>query len=95
MHYGTIFDRMTAIGVPFVGPKAPHGRQSTDPEKREAGDVLTFYMPQEGKPEKATQQLDFVFATDNIADRIAVRALNGVDDWGPSDHCRILIDLPD
>ena len=95
MHYGTVFDRMAAIGLPFVGPQAPHGRQPTDPGKRETGDVLTFYTPQEGRPEKATQQLDFVFATRNIADRVAVRALNEVEEWGPSDHCRILIELPD
>ena len=95
MHYGTVFDRMAAIGVPFVGPQAPHGRQPTNLEKREAGDVLTFYTPQEGRPEKATQQLDFVFATQNIADHVTVRALNDVSEWGPSDHCRILIEAPD
>ena len=95
MHYGTVFDRMTAIGVPFVGPRAPNGRQPTNPHKRRSGDVLSFYTPREGKPEKATQQLDFVFATTNIADRLSIRALNEVDDWGPSDHCRILIELPD
>ena len=95
MHYGTVFDRMAAIGLPFVGPQAPHGRQPTNPRKRETDDVLTFYTPQEGKPEKATQQLDFVFATRNIANRVAVRALNEVEEWGPSDHCRILIELPD
>ena len=95
MHYGTVFDRMAAIGVPFIGPRAPYGRQPTSPHKFDSGDVLTYYTPRQGKPEKATQQLDFVFATRNIADRISVRALNEVDDWGPSDHCRILIELPD
>ncbi len=95
MHYGTVFDRMEAIGVPFIGPRAPNGRQSTNPHRRASGDVLTFYTPREGRPAKASQQLDFVFATRNIGDRLSVRALNEVDDWGPSDHCRILIELPD
>lgn len=95
MHYGTVFDRMAAIGVPFVGPQAPHGRQPTGRARRDRSDVLTYYTPKEAKPEKARQQLDFVFATSNIANRLSVRALNEVDEWGPSDHCRILIDLPD
>ena len=94
MHYGTVFDRMEAIGVPFAGPQAPSGRQPTSRDGRESRDVLTFYTPREGKPNKATQQLDFVFATPNIANRISVRALNEVEEWGPSDHCRILVELP-
>ena len=36
-------------------------------------------------------QLDFVFASEGMADSIQVRALNGVEEWGPSDHCRIEI----
>ena len=34
---------------------------------------------------------DFVFASEGMADSIQVRALNGVEEWGPSDHCRIEI----
>ena len=79
---------------PSAGPQAPSGRQPTSRDGRESRDVLTFYTPREGKPEKATQQLDFVFATPNIANRISVRALNEVEEWGPSDHCRILVELP-
>ena len=92
--YGTAFDRMEAIGVPFVGPTGPEaGRQPTNASRRKWGDVLTFYTPRQGSPAKATQQLDFAFATKNLHRRLAIRALNDVDGWGPSDHCRILIDL--
>ena len=95
MHYGTVFDRMAAIGVPFVGPCVPRERQSADVQRHRGDDILTFYTPKQAKPENATQQLDFVFATENIGRQLKVHALNQVDDWGPSDHCRILIELPD
>jgi hypothetical protein len=29
----------------------------------------------------------------NIAESVNVRALNEVDEWGPSDHCRIVISV--
>lgn len=32
-----------------------------------------------------------VFASTDLADRVRVHALNLSDEWGPSDHCRILI----
>jgi hypothetical protein len=42
----------------------------------------------------ATRQLDFVFASHALANRVSVRALNNnTDEWGPSDHCRVLIEL--
>ena len=92
-HYGTIFDRMEAIGVPFVGPQAPFGRVPTNSARRAAGDVVTYYTPKQREAAKASQQLDFVFATNNLGSQLSVTALNEVDGWGPSDHCRILIDL--
>jgi exonuclease III len=42
----------------------------------------------------ATRQLDFVFASHALAERLSVRALNtDPDEWGPSDHCRVAIEL--
>ena len=34
-----------------------------------------------------------MFVSRPIAHRLTVRSLNDPDDWGPSDHCRIMIDL--
>jgi len=92
-NYQTVFDRMTAIGVPFVGPHGPEGgRQPEYASTRKAGNVVTFRLA--GNPSEATreQQLDFVFATRKVRP-LSVRALNQPSDWGPSDHCRILIEV--
>ena len=90
----SIFTRMDSLDLPCVGPDAPEGgRQAREP--RHAEDVVTFYLPAEREPANASQQLDYVFATRNIVERVTVRALNGLnpDEWGPSDHCRISIEL--
>ena len=64
-------------GLPLIGPHTP-----------------TFYSPPNGQtPADATLQLGYVFASRPIAHRLTVQALNDPDDWGPSDHCRIAIDL--
>jgi len=42
----------------------------------------------------ATNQLDYVFASRGFHESIWVRALNAVDERGPSDHCRIHCQCP-
>ena len=41
----------------------------------------------------AVRQLDYAFASRGFHERVKVRALNGVEEWGPSDHCRLLIEV--
>ena len=73
----TVFGDMMRIGLPLIGPHA-----------------ATYYNPPQGqKPSDASLQLDYVFASRPIAHRLTVRALNNPADWGPSDHCRIVIEL--
>ena len=94
--YATVFERMEALGVPFVGPRHPHGRQAhpwPDELPRESLNVPTYYSAQQRSPTAATRQLDFVFASRGLADTVHVRALNEPNEWGPSDHCRLEIDL--
>ena len=90
-----MFERAEALGLRFVGPQHPNGRQA-DPWPAELpADSLcvpTFHHNQQ-TPATATRQLDFVFASRALADHVHVRALNGEDEWGPSDHCRVLIDV--
>ena len=89
----TVFDRMEAIGIPLVGPRYPHGRQA-DPWPtwlpEDSRNVPTYQRIGEC-PTTARDQLDYVFASQSMAESIEVRALNGVEEWGPSDHCRIEI----
>jgi hypothetical protein len=93
--YETVFSRMEALGFKFLGPQRPHGRQA-DPWPGElppeSGNVPTYYRRGQS-PEACTRQLDFVFASGPIATRLSVRAHNAPDDWGPSDHCRVEIEL--
>lgn len=93
--YESVFDRADALGLRFVGPRAPDGRRA-DPWPtelpRESLCVPTFHHNRQ-RPATATRQLDFVFASKTIADHVHVRALNDPDDWGPSDHCRLVIDF--
>ena len=91
----TIFDRMQALGLEFVGPQYPNGRKP---------DSIPRYMPDNtqnvpifhtntSSPATAEYQLDYVFASRGFHESLKVRALNGVDEWGPSDHCRIVIEI--
>lgn len=93
--YATIFSRMESLGLKFVGPQAPNGRQA-DPWPSELPlenkNVPTFYSSRQ-TPETATRQLDFVFASENLVDKIEINAINQPDQWGSSDHCMVKIDV--
>ncbi|MXY48285.1 MAG: hypothetical protein F4Y38_03180 [Gemmatimonadetes bacterium] len=52
----------------------------------------TYYYPGQ-TPATATRQLDYVFASHSMKDHIRTKALNDPEEWGPSDHCRILIEV--
>jgi hypothetical protein len=94
--YDTVFDRMAVLGLKFVGPQAPEGGRQAEPWPEELPEgslnVPTFHSNSQ-TPATASRQLDFVFASDSIADRVMVKALNGIKEWGPSDHCRIMINV--
>ena len=93
--YQSVFTRMDALGVPLVGPQAPQGRQADpwpDELPLESKNVPTFHSNRQ-TPATATRQLDYVFASRDLADSVRVRALNEPDQWGPSDHCRLEIQI--
>ena len=79
--YRSVITRMEALGMKYLGPK-------TDDNER----VPTFHTQSEG-PANAVTQFDHVFASRWMQDSIAVQALNDPDEWGHSDHCRILATL--
>jgi len=93
--YASVFTRLESLGLKFVGPQAPNGRHANPwpaelpPDSK---NVSTFHSNRQ-TPETASRQLDFVFASGNIANHVNVFALNQPREWGPSDHCRIIVDL--
>ena len=96
-----IWDRMAALDLEFLGPQYPNGRLSAESPKgvpANTRNVPTHY-DRDGAasgvnvktPLDAQRQLDYVFASRGFHESIRTCALNGVEEWGPSDHCRILI----
>ncbi len=90
-----VWDRMKEIGLEFMGPQHPNGRQpdsfpSFVPANSE--NVVTYHLSGES-PATGKRQLDYVFASRNFHERVSTRALNGVAEWGASDHCRIMIEV--
>ena len=94
----TVWDRMEALGFEYMGPWYPNGRRA-DPVPAHAPsdtkNVPTFYSDNTkgSSPADAYNQLDHVFASRGFHEVIRTRALNGIDEWGPSDHCRLLIEV--
>ena len=83
------------MGLTCIGPQAPNGRQAQPwPAElpQDSVNVPTFHTNRQTPATAtatATPQLDFVFASEPIADQVSAAARNGMDEWGPSDHCRI------
>jgi hypothetical protein len=93
--YGSVFTRMHALGLPLVGPQAPNGRPAEpwpDELPKDSANVPTYHT-NTMTPAQAQRQMDFVFASVALAGRVSVRALNWPEEWGPSDHCRVQIEL--
>ena len=91
----SVTDRMDALGMEFLGPQSPDGRQATPGPQGlplDSGNVPTFHTTRQS-PEAAQNQLDYVFASRGFHGSVKVRALNAVDEWGASDHCRLLIEV--
>ena len=93
----TVYDRMSAIGLEFTGPQWPHGGRRAAPTPYDdvppdTCNVPTYYTNRQ-TPETAKNQLDYVFASRGFHERVSVRALNAPNEWGPSDHCRIVIEV--
>ena len=91
--YENVFTRMKALGLSFIGPQAPNGRQVCPWPKdlpNDSKNVPTYHSSRE-TPATASRQLDYAFASRGFHERVSVRAMNGINEWGPSDHCRLLI----
>ena len=91
----TVWKRCKALGLKFIGPQWPNatrrssGHSDVPPN---TGNVPTYYSNKQS-PDTAVYQLDYVFASRGFHRNVRVHAMNGVEEWGPSDHCRVTIDL--
>lgn len=88
-----VFSRIDALGLALVrlGGRQAEPRPAYLP--LDTRNVPTYYTTGERSPQNATKQLDYVFASKGLHRGVSARALNGVDEWGPSDHCRLAIDV--
>ena len=98
----TIFDRMQALGLDFVGPQWPDADRRADPVpqglRKDTRNVPTWLSPQQRRRMRDEDilngnQLDYVFASQGFGDKVRVHASNDAEGFGPSDHCRIRIEL--
>ena len=92
----TVWDRFEALGLKFLGPQAPNGRQPESPQPGASADtknVPTYYTARQRCAANAVRQLDYAFASRGFHEQMTARALNGVEEWGPSDHCRLSIEI--
>lgn len=91
----TVFDRMTALGLEFLGPSYPNGRRAEPTPEWLPADTrnVPTYHTVARKPADALSQFDYVFASRGFHNEVTARALNTVEEWGPSDHCRLLIEV--
>ena len=99
----TVFDRMHAIGMEFVGPRAGEGGRKADPPTNDTRpstcNVPTYLSPPQMSEFRergilSGNQVDYVFASHGLDESVRVRAMNKTsEEWGPSDHCRIVIEV--
>lgn len=88
-----VWDRAAALGLEFLGPQAPDGWQPPAPQPDVPPDTrnVPTWVRNGRNPGEANRQFDYAFASRGFHERVKVRALNSADEWGPSDHCRLLI----
>ena len=94
----TVLDRFQALGLEYMGPQHPAGRRADptpDHLDEESLDVPTYYHKPSNTPAGAYVQIDHVFASRGFHKEVRAKALNEVEEWGSSDHCRLIIDVED
>ena len=90
-----VWDRFDVLGFEYLGPQYPNGRRATPRPNHLPDDTknVPTFMTSRMTPLTAQIQLDHVFASRGFHETINTRALNSPDEWGSSDHCRLLIEI--
>ena len=98
----TIFDRMKALGLEFVGPQWPDADRQAHRVPQglpsDTKNVPTYLSAQQRRRMRDQDilngnQLDYVFASQAMHETVRVHAMNDATGFGPSDHCRIRIEV--
>ncbi len=91
----TVTDRMDALGMEFLGPRYPAGRRASPAPRGLPPDTLNVptYFTSGRNPATAENQLDYAFASRGFHNSVKVCAMNSVEEWGASDHCRLRIEV--
>ncbi len=92
----SVFERFESLGFEYIGPIFPNGRRADPTPKglpKDTKNVPTYYTTHQKDPENAANQLDYVFASQGFHESVSVCALNGIEEWGSSDHCRVSIEI--
>ena len=89
------WNRLSALGLEFLGPQAPDGWQPSGPQPDVPPDTknVPTWVQIGRNREEANRQFDYAIASRGFHERVKVRALNRADEWGPSDHCRLMIEV--
>ena len=74
------------------GSRTVGAESAPDDVPSDTKNVPTFYRPGSGLA-SAVNHVDDAFASRRFYERVSVRVLNGVEEWGPSDHCRLMIEV--
>ena len=92
-----VWDRIAVLGLEFLVPQLPNGRPAATAQPDVLADtrnVPTYYSPQRRSSANADRQFDYAVASRGFHERIGGGgALNGLKEWGSSDHCRLLIEV--
>jgi len=91
----TVWTRFNALGLEFIGPQSPNGNPAAtrQPDVPADSQNVPTYHTIHQTPAKANRQLDYAFASRGFHNTVSVRALNKPNEWGPSDHCRLMIEV--
>ena len=90
-----VWTGMEALDLVYMGPRHPNGRRADPTPEHLPADTknVPTYHSRQSSPAGAHLQFDHVFASRGFHETIQTRALNRVDEWGGSDHCRLLIEV--
>lgn len=90
-----VWDRFDVLGFEYLGPQYPNGRRATPTPGHLPEDTknVPTYKSTRMTPLTAQLQLDHVFVSRGFHETIKTRALNSPEQWGSSDHCRLMIDI--